>query len=50
MITYTHPVKLWLLGDGQQIHLLAIGHCLANQSFYRQVAGYWRRVGDHRVG
>ena len=22
----------------------------SNQSFYRQVAGYWKGVGDHRVG
>ena len=39
--------KFTLLERQLHVHLLAI--VPSNQSFYRQIAGYQRGVGDHRV-
>ena len=61
IITYTHsaagnlPIKSkqWptnLVIDNLHAALALVGHCLySNQSFYKQVVGYWMGVGDHRV-
>ena len=44
-----NTLYLCTLVDGEcNLHVLAvIGHCHSNQSFYRQIAGHQRDVGDH---
>ena len=47
-VVWTNPLKI-LLQSIVYVYTCT-GICIVNQSFYRQIAGYQRGVGDHRVG